>query len=289
MKNIAWLARLVKMAFLSLSCVHGSESMPSSASLQLDRIDGELVYNIKGESGLHVSRLNFPYKLDVAKIGLEFELPLGYMLTINGAIPFSKHHSVAEDFDWIKDESLIYSSSSSIVSKYRNINMKVSKNYNQNINYFIGFRYAILGTQWYDTTQTNLETGSQSFIDRNTLKFKHADYSLTGGINWKHNINSKMEVAFSPYVSIGYANIQTNYLMRDMVFEQKVFPFGAGLKTHLKKSLSSKSYLGIELDTSYVKNTKAHAILRDEAIVYKPKTDYRNRQYTFGIYYKYVF
>lgn len=279
--------RLAQCALISMSFL--SFAFATEARVSVDRVDGEILYNIKDAEGRYSSRLVFPYKLDTATVGLKFELPKEYWLLVEASMPIQKFNSEGEDFDWIMGKSTIYSSSFSDIQAYRALNVTFSKSYRKNLDFFLKMGYSYLNTQWHNTSQISFLTNARQFATGQTIDFRHTGYKFSTGMEWRYDFGYGLRAIFAPHIDAGYARILTNYHMRDVDFTQDVFPFGFGIGVSIEKSLGRYGTLGIGLDSSFMKDAKSDAKLNVNGVSYNPASDYKSSQYSFGVYYRYDF
>jgi hypothetical protein len=275
-----------------LSCLITSFSFSDpSFTIAVDKIDGEIQYDITSPLDNGASRLIFPYDNTIAEITATYNINQ-YRVSLNAATSLSKGSSKGEDFDWSEGLPIIYSESRSNIHDMKKFGIEVAKQFRNHKNIFLFGRldYRDMNMDWTDTNQTG--TNGNTAVNGKTIDFNQKGYLFSTGFNYYLPLSQSVLLVLTPYFHVAYIDLETEYLMRDLVTSQKSYPWGAGAQINLEKSFKEYGTLGLHLGYNYVEDTSATMkfTTKSSGSTYaKLPSDYKEDRLKFGLYYRYKF
>ncbi len=274
-------------SFLTMSFSYADPSV----TFAIDKIDGEIQYDITSTENNGASRLIFPYDNTIAEITATYNINK-YRVSLNVGTTIGKGSTQGQDFDWVDGLPTIYSESRSNIQDMMKLGIEVARQYgnHKNIMMFARLDYRDMNMDWTDTNQTS--GGGSVSVNGKTIDFNQKGLLFSTGINYYMPLSPSVLLVLTPYLHVAYIDLETEYYLRDLVTSQKSYPWGAGAQVNLEKSFKKYGTLGLHIGYNYVQDTDATMNFKTKStgVTYaKLPSEYKEDRLKFGLYYRYKF
>ncbi|MBN2768932.1 MAG: hypothetical protein JXQ68_07480 [Campylobacterales bacterium] len=165
------------LGFSFCSFIYGDPSI----TLAVDKIDGEIRYDISSTTTDGASRLIFPYDNTIAEITATYNINK-YRISLNAGTTIGHGSTRGQDFDWVGGLPTIYSESRSNIHDMMKFGIEVARQYKnyKNIVMFGRLDYRDMNMDWTDTNQTS--GGGSVSVSGQTIDFNQKGYLFSTGL-----------------------------------------------------------------------------------------------------------
>ena len=289
--TISFVKRGLLIGFLSFSFSSFIYADPS-VTFAIDKIDGEIQYDITSTDNNGASRLIFPYDNTIAEITATYYINK-YRIAINAGTTIGNASSTGQDFDWVDGLPTVYSESRSNIHSMHKIGVEVARQFkrHKNIMMFARLDYRDMSMDWTDTNQTNSGGGSVS-VSGQTIDFDQKGYLLSVGLNYFMPLSPSVMLVLTPYLHVAYIDLETDYYARDLVTSQESYPWGAGAQINIDKTFKKYGTIGLHVGYNYVQDTDSTMEFKTKStgnVYAELPSEYKEDRLKIGVYYRYRF
>jgi len=228
-----------------------------SIELSLHKSNIESSYIVEAPEQNLKSKLIFPISLNTLDIGYCHDFGL-LQLRVSSSFELSQTPSRGEDFDWYKDELTLYSHSQSNLEKYADYTLEVLQEITQELKILFAFNYKELNMSWFNTQQTDLNSGTVTNIEGKTLEYQQTFYQYKLALNYEKELYKNISLELQPALYFAYIDLKDKHLLRNFYTTQNAQAYGYGLilKMAYRMNQSFKVALSLSYESLSDNNTE---------------------------------
>lgn len=208
-------------------------------SLSAEKYNGESSYIVTKPNQKLKAKLLFPFSFNAINISFKNRI-YDYDIAFSSSFLLNRTLTEGKDYDWKDNQLTVFSTSQNSVEKFHRYNLKISKNFIEDIDFFTNIQYQALNFKWSNTVEKDFVKDKISTNNKLSLEYQQKFYQLNLGLKYTQNFGTLL---FEVEPSFIYAHVRAKdtHLLRYFYTKQNNNAFGYGINVKGKKNLTQNS------------------------------------------------
>ena len=158
-------------------------------SLSVEKYSGESSYVVTKPNQKLKAKLIFPFSFNAINISFKDKI-YDYNIAFSSSFLLNRTLTEGKDYDWKDNQLTVFSTSQNSVEKFHKYNLKISKNFLKDIDFFTNIQYQSLNFRWSNTVEKDFVKDEISTNNKLSLEYQQKFYQLNLGVKYTQNFGN---------------------------------------------------------------------------------------------------